>query len=237
MSVTVIKPLGSVQGVGGFKVFLAGSIEMGTAEDWQQKLTDHLESLGKDITVFNPRRDNWDPTWEQSINNPQFCAQVQWELQALDEADLIVMYLDPNTKSPISLVELGLHAKSGKIIVCCPDGFYRKGNVDIVCMTYGIPNYKHWTRFIEEIDDTINPPPKQPPYEYVGQEQVWPVQKPVGHNWLEIDELNAKCEDCGQEICLFRPLGMNDLFWVKREWAYGGDEYQESHKPFVGNCK
>jgi len=49
------------------------------------------------------------------------------------------MYFDPNTKSPISLLELGLHANSGKMIVCCPKGFWRKGNVDIVCERYDVP--------------------------------------------------------------------------------------------------
>ncbi len=49
------------------------------------------------------------------------------------------MYLAPGMQSPISLMELGLHAQSGKLIVCCPDGFWRKGNVQIVCAKWGIP--------------------------------------------------------------------------------------------------
>ncbi len=48
------------------------------------------------------------------------------------------MYFDPNTKSPISLLELGLYAASDKLTVCCPEGFWRKGNVDIVCERYGV---------------------------------------------------------------------------------------------------
>ena len=53
-------------------------------------------------------------------------------------ANLILMYLDPQTKAPISLMELGLSAHKRKLIVCCPDGFWRKGYVDIVCERYGI---------------------------------------------------------------------------------------------------
>lgn len=56
----------------------------------------------------------------------------------LQDCSVTAMYLDPQTKSPISLLELGLHAYDDKLIVCCPEGFYRKGNVDIVCETYGI---------------------------------------------------------------------------------------------------
>jgi hypothetical protein len=53
------------------------------------------------------------------------------------------MYFDPSTKSPISLLELGLFARSGKIKVICPDGFWRKGNVEVVCNYYNIPFYNN----------------------------------------------------------------------------------------------
>lgn len=113
------------------RVFLAGSIEMGKAEKWQDVIIKKCED--KPFIFLNPRRDDWDSSWEQKITNHKFNEQVNWELDSLEEADYIVMYFDPNTKSPISLLELGLHAKSGKLIVCCPEGFWRKGNVDIVC--------------------------------------------------------------------------------------------------------
>lgn len=125
------------------KVFLAGSIEMGKAENWQTKLVAGLsQDDDKPFIVYNPRRDDWDSSWEQKITNDQFREQVEWELSALDDADIIVMYFDPNTKSPISLLELGLYASSGKMIVYCPEGFWRKGNVDIVCKKYGIQKAK-----------------------------------------------------------------------------------------------
>lgn len=56
----------------------------------------------------------------------------------MERATWIAMYFAPGTKSPISLLELGLFARSGKLIVCCPDGFWRKGNVEIVCAKYNI---------------------------------------------------------------------------------------------------
>ena len=130
----IIKAPGSLPLTGGHSVFLAGSIEMGTAEDWQKRAEDYLKDL--DIYIFNPRRDDWDSTWEQSIGNPKFREQVEWELQAMNQAFWILMYFSPGTKSPITLLELGLHAKSGKLFVCCPEGFWRKGNVDIICQQY-----------------------------------------------------------------------------------------------------
>ena len=117
-------------------IFLAGSIDMGLAEDWQSVIENELDD--HNVTIYNPRRDSWDSSWVQSIHNEEFREQVEWELDHLDKSDVIVMYFDENTKSPISLLELGLYASSGKMIVYCPEGFWRKGNVDIVAQRYDI---------------------------------------------------------------------------------------------------
>lgn len=141
------------------KIFLAGSIEMGVAEDWQRKITLALElgvDRSKKITIINPRRESWDSSWTQTIENPQFYQQVNWELNGLDKADYIVMYFSPETKSPISLLELGLYASSGKLLVCCPEGFWRKGNVDIVCEKYGIQTADTLDGLVDNILNTLN---------------------------------------------------------------------------------
>jgi hypothetical protein len=131
-------------------VFLAGSIEMGKAEDWQTQLTQTFNEAGYD--VFNPRREDWDSSWTQDFENPQFFQQVTWELNALENSDLIIMYFSPGTKSPISLLELGIFAKSGKIRVVCPDPFWRKGNVDIVCQYYNIPLYENFETLLLDLN-------------------------------------------------------------------------------------
>jgi len=84
----------------GKKVFLAGSIEQDTATKWQTDLIDYIKRHTSDrrVTLFNPRRDEWDASWEQDKENPEFYKQVTWELGALDHADVIALYLDPNTK-------------------------------------------------------------------------------------------------------------------------------------------
>lgn len=118
-------------------VFLAGSIEMGTAVDWQKKFVNLLSDT--DITIMNPRRDDWDSNWVQSIDNLQFAEQVNWELNALNNSKLAVFYFAPGTMSPITLLELGTQINRGvNIVVCCPGGFWRKGNVDIVCSRHRI---------------------------------------------------------------------------------------------------
>jgi len=116
-------------------VFLAGSIEMDTAENWQTKLSEKLETIDN-LTILNPRRDNWDSSWKQDINNIYFNEQVTWELDGIKNVDTVIFYFDPNTKSPITLMELGIVSASRvdqNVIVCCPEGFWRKGNVDVLC--------------------------------------------------------------------------------------------------------
>ena len=140
--------------VDGKSVFLAGSIEMGVAENWQNKVERLLSKT--DVVIFNPRRDDWDSTWIQSIDNPQFLEQVVWELTAMEKANVIAMYFDPSTKSPISLLELGLFARSNKMIVCCPDGFWRKGNVDIVCAKYGVSQVETLDELTQSIIQKLN---------------------------------------------------------------------------------
>jgi hypothetical protein len=133
----------------GISIFLAGTIDMGNSTDWQQNAIDFLtEKTGdKNVTIFNPRRPQWDNSWTQSIENEQFATQVNWELDALEQADFIIFFLEKNSKSPISLLELGLFADSKKLLVCCENGFWRKGNVDIVCQRKGILMFQN----LEEI--------------------------------------------------------------------------------------
>lgn len=135
------------------KIFLAGSIEMGVAIDWQSKFEQELNDF--DVVILNPRRESWDASWQQSIDNDQFREQVEWELTAQEEADIIAMYFVPETKSPITLLELGLFAQSKKLIVCCPEGFWRKGNVDIVCHRYGIEMADNLADLINKVKEII----------------------------------------------------------------------------------
>src|SRR5687767_2483934 len=109
-------------------VFLAGSIEMGAAGDWQAEFETRLADL--DVVILNPRRDEWDASWVQSIDHPQFRGQVEWELDGQEQATHIAMYFAAETKAPITLLELGLFARSGKVVVGCPLGFWRRGNIE-----------------------------------------------------------------------------------------------------------
>lgn len=133
-------------------VFLAGSIEMGAADDWQSRL---IAELPADVVALNPRRDEWDASWQQSIDDPRFRAQVEWELDALDRASTVAMWFAADTRAPITLLELGLQARGSKLVVGCPSGFWRRGNIEVVCARFAIPLASEWTAFVASVLNAV----------------------------------------------------------------------------------
>lgn len=127
----------TIDGVYPLNVFLGGTIDDGESLDWQSELIRELDE--KDtvhpIMIYNPRR----AEWNKDADKDELKKQIDWELYHLERADIIAMNILPNSKSPISLLELGLFARDKKMIVFCNENFYRYENVRIVCQNYGIP--------------------------------------------------------------------------------------------------
>lgn len=135
-------------------IFLAGSIEMGKAEPWQAEVASRLSNAS--VVILNPRRDDWDVSWVQDIDNDQFRTQVMWELDNISRADFVVFYFDPNTQSPITLLELGRQAAEGNVgVVCCPPGFWRRGNIQVLCAVHGIKLVSTKEEFYDAIDNLV----------------------------------------------------------------------------------
>ena len=137
------------------KLFLGGSIDMGKSENWQARIEKQLSNYN--VIVLNPRRDDWNKEWQPISTDKNFRKQVEWELSALEASDIVVMYFAPGSQSPISLLEFGLYAKTGKLIVLCPDGFWRKGNVDIVSEKYNISTVNTFNELIVELKKLLSP--------------------------------------------------------------------------------
>lgn len=114
-------------------IFLAGTT---TAPDWREPLITSLSHAP--ITIINPLRQDWDSSWIEDEAMGPFREQVQWELDMQEKADLMVIYFGPNTDAPVSLLELGLCARSGKALVVCDPGYRKRGNVQIICGRYGV---------------------------------------------------------------------------------------------------
>lgn len=136
------------------KVFLAGSIDNGAASDWQAEVIQALGAM--DVVLLNPRRADWNPAWQSSTDEPEFVRQVRWELHALEQADVVLMYFAPGSQSPVTLLEFGLHSREGKLLVAAPDGFWRKANVDITADHYGVPRFASLPSLIEATRMRIN---------------------------------------------------------------------------------
>lgn len=125
------------------KVFLAGTIDMGNSIDWQSALADRFADFNGNFVLFNPRQGHWDPTIKGAMDY-----QVNWELDHLESADFIVMNILGSSKSPITLLEMGLFARSGKLAVVCEPSFYRYDNVRITCAKYHVPLYSSCEQMI-----------------------------------------------------------------------------------------
>ena len=145
---------------GNKTVFLAGSTNYSSADtDWRTILTSALASQFQGLTILNPYRPDWDG-WVEDESCAPFREQVVWELDMQDRADLVVVYFHPLTQAAVSLLELGLNARGSgqgngdgggesggegqgssrndRVLVVCPDGYWKRGNVSIVCRRFGI---------------------------------------------------------------------------------------------------
>jgi len=138
----------------GPKIFLAGSINMGNAPDWQGEVIEYIKETWTDsnVTIYNPRRtEDFTPEMEEE--------QVAWEACMLQNVDYILMHLVADGGvSPISLLELGLYMRDEKLYFSMEGGYPRNYVTGIHYALSGAntvsesPNYsiecmrKHWIK-------------------------------------------------------------------------------------------
>jgi len=134
-------------------VFLAGTIDNGAGVNWQT----HAESvlLDLDVQILNPRRDEWDASWKQSISNPKFREQVEWELEGLEKATSIFMFFAGKSQSPITLMELGLVAEKKNLVVVAERDFWRRGNIEVIANKYKIRLFDRLEEGLQELRKQI----------------------------------------------------------------------------------
>lgn len=163
----VIKPPTDIYeslGLDEFSIFFGGSIEQNKARMWQAELATELKDVkGK---IFNPRRDDWDPTQEQKLSNPYFAEQLEWEYVAMEMADKLLFYCQPGTMSPITIGEIYMLAPTvdpADMAVVCPEEFWRQGNVEFICKKFDIPFfpvdgfYDALEHLFEDVDEKYLP--------------------------------------------------------------------------------
>ncbi len=146
----IIKPNSPIQVIDGISIFLAGTIDNGKSINWQLEMEDILKDYN--VTLLNPRRDNWNP----NSSRAEMVKQINCEMDNLDKCDVIFMNILEESLSPITLLELGLYANSGKMIVSCHEEFWRKINVDVVCDRFNIPRYDNFDDAITKLKSQYN---------------------------------------------------------------------------------
>lgn len=150
---TEVKAPGTYDAAKRYTIFLAGAIDQGKAVDWQKQVSVALADL--DILILNPRRDDWDPTWDQSADNPEFAQQVNWELDAQEAADMVLFVFTKDSKAPITFLEFGLFAPKKEAVVCAEEGFYRQGNLDIVAKRLKVPMYHNLNEMLADLKTVL----------------------------------------------------------------------------------
>lgn len=126
-------------------VFLSGATKTNWRETFLTILASKLPSTTQphppypSITVYDPTQPLWAADWREDLADGRFGTQVAWELDRLDAAAVVAVFFERASESPVSLLEFGLCAHSGRAVVGCGRGYWKRGNVEAVCLRYGVP--------------------------------------------------------------------------------------------------
>lgn len=80
--------------------------------------------------------------------------QIIWEQDRLDSADLI--YIDEDSKSPVSLLEFGEYIGTGELITVCGKRFYRHQNLEYTAKHKGMRIYNDVDEAMAEVARRVN---------------------------------------------------------------------------------
>ncbi|KAF7947772.1 hypothetical protein EAE96_008851 [Botrytis aclada] len=146
-------------------IFLSGTTNYNKDESrWQEILTDRLLSRPRSrstdnkngtnepnsfapATIIDPYNPAWDSTWREDPSDKRFVTQVNFELEGLEIADIVVVgfvgsdvHAGKIGAGGTALVELGtaLKRKGQKVIVCVEKGFWKEGYVKVLCERFGV---------------------------------------------------------------------------------------------------
>ncbi len=126
----------------GYKVYLAGAIDMGDAVNWQKQVIKALAN-NTGLVLLNPRRAKFT---KETIDQ-----QINWELHAMESADAILMWFPKEAEAPISFLETGLYLQSGKLVLGAEKGFFRRRNLELTTEFYKVKLWGHLDELVAEI--------------------------------------------------------------------------------------
>ncbi len=129
-------------------LFLAGSIDLELPGDWRKSVT---EKLSLKFNFFNPTTIN-----HKSLTEKEWETHIEWELKAMERSDVILMKFLEEAKSPISLVELGLNTLNKKLVVVCPEKFYKRQYIASLCKYYSTPIFNDLESAVNYIEMNLD---------------------------------------------------------------------------------
>jgi hypothetical protein len=122
---------------------------MGNSVDWQAEFIKHIDSDA--VKIYNPRRRQGEaPKTDEELD-----FQIKWELQQIRKSDAVFMNFLPVSKSPITLLEIGLclMMEDKMMVVVCPHEYSRAANVRATVQAFGRPNLRLSDNFYTGIED------------------------------------------------------------------------------------
>lgn len=125
-----------------YSVFLAGGIS--NCEDWQKSASKALSQLD-DLTVINPRREEWKMDKNEIEESTK---QIAWEFAYIRKAKMILFWFTDDTLQPITLFELGSALQRNtngkqKIFIGCDPNYKRMLDVKIQSKLIGFKGKIH----------------------------------------------------------------------------------------------
>ena len=131
---------------GSIKIYLTGTVNLAAQTAWQDKFVTGLSKIletdprlkGKVISILDPRMPLQNP--QASLDNQEFVAKTQWELQMMPQSDLIFCNILKKSKAPSALYGLLMNAQSqGKLIIRCPTEYMMYPLVKMISDAYQVP--------------------------------------------------------------------------------------------------
>ena len=74
----------------------------------------------------------------------------------MERADVVAVFFAKGTQAAITLMELGLFIRTGKkVVVACEEGFWKRGNVQVVCERFGVDVLGSLEELIEGVEEVV----------------------------------------------------------------------------------
>lgn len=149
--ITVINPGDQLtMGTDAVKIYLGGTMDFSSdVNDWQTRfqngvvaLTDPIKGIlmfkNTSFIIINPHVPPQNAL-APDLNNPEFCTTMQWRMNMMDQADVILVNLMNKSIEHAPLLDFATNLRTGKLIVRCGELYKSYPQVRLLCERYSVP--------------------------------------------------------------------------------------------------